>query len=357
MLGPSTRSRLAVLELPAARADRRRRPLRDPVPGRAHDGFRGWRREARSIVLLGLPGTAATAALLALVGRYVLGLDWELAALVGIALSPTDPAAVYATLRGGGAAVRPRTILEGESGFNDPVGISLMVVAVSLLASDEASIGDGATRLLEELGIGLAGGLLGAGVLLALLRATPRLEDGVQSVALMGGALVVGSATASLHGSGFLAVYVAGRPSRIAGRARTGADMRSPSPPPRSPSRSSSASSELRSRRSSPAQTSSTESSSRSPPSSTVRPIVASACLLDSRLARAERRARLDRRAEGAVPLLLAAYPALDALPEASRTAAIVLVATALSILSQGALFTLLSRRTPAAQTTPARPP
>ena len=77
-------------------------------------GWAAWRREARSIVLLGLPGTALTAGGVALAG-LVIGLPTELAVLCGVALAPTDPAAVYATQRGRGAS-RARTVLEGESG-------------------------------------------------------------------------------------------------------------------------------------------------------------------------------------------------------------------------------------------------
>ena len=68
-----------------------------------------------------------------------------------------------------------------------------------------------------------------------------------------------------------------------------------------------------------------------------VRPVVAAACLIGSRLSRAERVLVSWGGLKGAVPLLLAAYPALDGLDEATRTKAIVLVATAASILLQGA--------------------
>jgi cell volume regulation protein A len=52
---------------------------------------------------------------------------------------------------------------------------------------------------------------------------------------------------------------------------------------------------------------------------------------------------------KGAVPLLLAAYPALERLEGAERAQAIVLVATAASILVQGATLALIAGRVPAA--------
>ena len=100
-----------------ARADRCSRALRDPVPGWSCDRLPAWRREAGPILALGTVGTAATAGLLGIFAHYLLGFDWTLAALVAVALSPTDPAAVYATLRGRDQFRRARVVLEGESGF------------------------------------------------------------------------------------------------------------------------------------------------------------------------------------------------------------------------------------------------
>jgi cell volume regulation protein A len=308
-------------------------------------GFAAWWRSARPIVLLGLPGTAATAAALAAFGHVALGLDWGLAILIGVALAPTDPAAVYATLRGGAGHSRARTILEGESGFNDPVGISLMVVAVASLGASGYSGGESAVRLTQELGIGLAGGLAGAGLLILLLEATPRLEPGLQGVAILLGAVLVASVTATLHGSGFLAIYLAGLllsdrwakqdgryhgvPEAVSALAEpilfgllgaafagvvTGGDV-------------------WRGIVITVATL------------LVVRPLVVAAALWRFPLGRGERTLVAWGGLKGAVPLLLAAYPGLEALPETARTEGIVLVATAASIVFQGATLTLVSRR------------
>ena len=52
-------------------------------------------------------------------------------------------------------------MLEGESGFNDPVGIALMVAAVAAFGTEGGGVPDAGARLALELGIGLAGGLVG----------------------------------------------------------------------------------------------------------------------------------------------------------------------------------------------------
>lgn len=307
-------------------------------------GFRAWRSEARPILALGTVGTAATAAALTGFAHYVLGLDWALAALVGVALSPTDPAAVYAMLRGGGGASRPRVILEGESGFNDPVSISLMVAVVAFLASDDATVTEGAIRFLEEMGIGLAGGLVGAGVLIALLQATPQLEESLQSVAVLATAAVIGAGTAVLHGSGFLAVYVAGLLVADTWASQDGTNHAIPE--------SVAAAAE-------PVLFGLLGAVFASRVQGLdiahgviltlvtmviVRPLVV-VCLARHGLSRSERLVVSVGGLKGAVPLLLAGYAALEALPETRRTEAIVLCATAASIVLQGWALSAITGR------------
>jgi potassium/hydrogen antiporter len=309
-------------------------------------GFHSWRADARPILLLGLPGTAATAAAVCALAHYALGLDWALASFIGIALAPTDPAAVYAVLRAGSERSRARTVLEGESGFNDPVGITLMAIAVEYVADPGTTVTDGAVRLLQELLIGLTGGTVGALVLLLVLKGTPRLEEALQGAAVLLTAVVVGAATATLHGSGFLAVYVAGLLTADRWAAHEGRHHAVP---------------EAASAIAEPALFGLLGASFASLVGTTelwhgivltlvtvlvVRPLVASACLLESALSRTERAVVSWGGLKGAVPLLLAAYPALEGLAESPTTKAIVLVATAASILVQGTTLRLVTART-----------
>lgn len=315
-------------------------------------GLSAWRANARPIMLLGLPGTAATAGGIALAG-HLIGLDWPLAIFVAVALAPTDPAAVYATLRGGGVGSRPRTVLEGESGFNDPVGISFMVVALAALGTEGASFGDGTLRLVEELGIGIVGGIVGAALLLGVLRATHHLEDGLQGIALLVGAIIVGAGTATLHGSGFLAVYIAGLAISDAWARQ---DARRHAVP------------EALAAGSEPLLFGLLGAAFAGAVGLdhlwqgivltlvtvfVVRPPISFACLAGCGLSRPEKVLVSWGGLKGAVPLLLAGYPALDGLSEASATESIVLVATAASIVVQGATLRFVSARVSASETVP----
>ncbi|HVD49934.1 MAG TPA: cation:proton antiporter, partial [Gaiellaceae bacterium] len=90
----------------------------------------GWRRfrvAAVPISVLGVVGTFATAGLIALAGRYLFDFSWIGAGILGAALAPTDPAVMFSVLGKREVAGRTGTILEGESGVNDPVGIALML--------------------------------------------------------------------------------------------------------------------------------------------------------------------------------------------------------------------------------------
>jgi len=68
-------------------------------------GLARARRAAVPILWLGLPGTLLTAAVMWVIGR-LLGLEAGPAALVAIAIAPTDPAAVFSVLGAGTATTR-----------------------------------------------------------------------------------------------------------------------------------------------------------------------------------------------------------------------------------------------------------
>lgn len=85
------------------------------------------------IFLLAVPGLLIALALLALILHLGTGLPWMVAALVAAIVSPTDPIAALALLKRMGLAERLRTVIEGESLFNDGVGVAVFEVIQQLL--------------------------------------------------------------------------------------------------------------------------------------------------------------------------------------------------------------------------------
>ena len=319
-------------------------------------GFRSARAAARPILALGLFGTVATAGGLAFIGHYLLGLDWSIALLVAVALAPTDPAAVYAVLRGRSGSDRARTVLEGESGFNDPAGIALMVAITAAVVSSDASYGASAWRFVQELAIGSAAGVAGGLILLGGLRFTRQLEDGLQAAAVVLAVVLLGASSATLHGSGFLAVYIAGLLLSDGWARQDGAQHVVP---------------EALSRVAEPLLFAMLGAAFAPLVGLDhigygivltvvtvflVRPIVASLCLVGSDLQARERALVSWGGLKGAVPLLLAAYPALESFDEAGTVMAIVLVATAASLLVQGGTLPLVADRVGKPSAEPASP-
>jgi potassium/hydrogen antiporter len=173
----------------------------------------GWGRFRASvgpILSLGVVGTFATAGLLAVFAHYALGFDWTLAGLIGAALAPTDPAVMFSVLGRREIAGRSGTTLEGEAGVNDPAGIALMLGLIELATHDHASAFVVVREFAVEMGIGTAMGLAGGRLLLPLLRRLQLSAEGFYPVLALALAGVLYSATSLVHGSGFLAVFIAG---------------------------------------------------------------------------------------------------------------------------------------------------
>jgi cell volume regulation protein A len=178
--------------------------------GGIHIGWRKFRAVAGVVTSLGLAGTALTAAAIAAAAHFLFAFDWQVSLLLGAALSPTDPAVVFSVLGKREIEGRTGTILEGESGANDPVGIALIV---SLLAASGAGLDAAGSGLLEftlQIMIGTAVGLGGGWLLIRVMRRVSLPNEALYSVRTIAAAGVIYGVAAVLHGSGFLAVLLAG---------------------------------------------------------------------------------------------------------------------------------------------------
>lgn len=176
-------------------------------------GFSGGMRRMRSslvpVAALGLVGTFVTTGALAGSAHLLLDTSWQTSILIGVALAPTDPAAVFSILGSRDVPGRSSAIIEGESGANDPVSIALMLGVLAYIdgqGSLGGAIGDFALQLVVGAIVGLA---LGALAGRALARVHLRAEV-LFPFAAIASAFLVYSVTVLLHGSGFLAVLVAG---------------------------------------------------------------------------------------------------------------------------------------------------
>ncbi len=178
--------------------------------GGMHIGPARFRRAVAPILSVGVLGTGLTAAGAALVLHYACGISWFPAVLVATAVAPTDPAVVFSVLGKREIRGRSSTILEGESGANDPVGISLMsslIAAGGLSAAGFASVG---TQFALQMAIGLAVGVIGGRALLVFMRRVALPSEGLYPLRTLASSLMLYGIATLAHGSGFLAVFVAG---------------------------------------------------------------------------------------------------------------------------------------------------
>jgi cell volume regulation protein A len=178
--------------------------------GGLHIGWGRFRSAAAPIAVVGVLGTFFTVAAAAVSVHLLIGGSWYLSLLVATAVSPTDPAVVFSVLGRREVAGRSGTILEGESGANDPVGIALMSSLLTAGHLSGTALGQVAWQFLLQMGVGLAVGIVGARLLLWFMRAIPLPSEGLYPLRTAACAVILFAFATLAHGSGFLAVFVAG---------------------------------------------------------------------------------------------------------------------------------------------------
>ncbi|MFL5606422.1 MAG: potassium/proton antiporter [Gemmatimonadaceae bacterium] len=162
-------------------------------------------------VLLATLGVMATAALIA-VAAHVFGVSWPMAFLLGSIVSSTDAAAVFSVLGATGTRLRRKVglTLEVESGLNDPMAVILTTALTASLAGGRFSAGMLARDVVVEL---VLGALIGFAIARAGRWLIVRIRlpaAGLYPAYTLALACLAFGVTTLLHGSGFLAVYVAG---------------------------------------------------------------------------------------------------------------------------------------------------
>lgn len=178
--------------------------------GGMHIGWQRMQTAAGAVLWLGVAGTLVTAGALALAAHLLFGFAWQAALLIGAALAPTDPAVVFSVLGRREVAGRSGTLLEGESGANDPVGIALLVSLLAATGSGWSAVASGVGHFVLQLGVGGLVGVAGGWLLLQLMRRAPLPNEALYPVQTIAFALLLYGAATALDGSGFLAVFIAG---------------------------------------------------------------------------------------------------------------------------------------------------
>jgi cell volume regulation protein A len=173
-------------------------------------GFGEIRPVLGSALSLALLGTLLTAIVTGLAAAWLLDIGLVEGLLVGAIVSATDGAAIFALLRGSTLKRRLARTLEGEAGMNDPVAVLLVLGFIEWIRLPDYGVLDMSVLFVQQLGIGaVVGALVGWGAIKAF-RNVDLATGGLYPVASLAVVALAFGAADVLHGSGFLAVYLAG---------------------------------------------------------------------------------------------------------------------------------------------------
>lgn len=164
------------------------------------------RKLGAPLLALVLGGLVLTFGTTTLAARWLAGLDWGTASVLGAILVVTGPTVVKPMLRQAKIARRPALLLKWESIVNDPLGALLAVVVLEVALLGPGELG---SILLTIAVAGVVG--LVAGMLLGRALLVGAIPEHLKTPCILGGALgVFAGADALFHEAGLLAVTVMG---------------------------------------------------------------------------------------------------------------------------------------------------
>lgn len=171
-----------------------------------------------ALLVLG-PGTMSSALLMSLGGIYLLKLHPAAAVILGASLASTDPVLLRGLLRRSDIPQPARIALKLESGLNDVVLLPIVLIAMLFLPAGTGGGHGGSesvswAKLLLDLFLlgpaaGVIVGLLGVATL-DLVRRRIGIRRDYESLYSLGIAFAAFAAAEAVHGSGFLAAFMAG---------------------------------------------------------------------------------------------------------------------------------------------------
>ncbi|HET9616825.1 MAG TPA: potassium/proton antiporter [Pseudolabrys sp.] len=173
--------------------------------------FASFRNVLAPSVMLATVGVLVTTIITAPVAKFVLGIGWLQAMLVGAVVASTDAAAVFFLINARGLRLRPRVraVLEVESGTNDPFAVFLALLIVEMLLAHQQGWAEAAVTLLRDAALGALFGYTGGKLIVWVLNRVD-LAQGLHAPFVAVGAVVLFAFCNAVHTSGFLAVYLAG---------------------------------------------------------------------------------------------------------------------------------------------------
>lgn len=164
---------------------------------------------AKESILLSSLGVVVTAGITGLFTHFVLGFGLLEGLLVGAVVGSTDYASVSNVLRSKNLNLKYNTasLLELESGSNDPAAYTMTMVFLSIILGTDVSI---PVLILSQIAFGIGVGALFAFVIGKLIANLSFDSDGLYAVFMAAAMLITYGAADFLGGNGYLALYILG---------------------------------------------------------------------------------------------------------------------------------------------------
>lgn len=159
--------------------------------------------------LMATLGVIGTAGAVAVFTHFVFSMQWTESLLVGSVISSTDAASVFNILRSKKLALKYHTdsLLEVESGSNDPMSYMLTSVAIALLSSQSISL---PILLAQQIIIGSISGIV-IGILAVKLLHQQLLPSQQSHTIFLVAIMILSYALPTyINGNGYLSVYLCG---------------------------------------------------------------------------------------------------------------------------------------------------
>ena len=169
------------------------------------------KKVAAKSLLLSSAGVIVTALVTGLFCHYVVGFDLLEGMLVGAVISSTDAASVFSVLRSKQLNLKHRTasVLELESGSNDPWAYMLTVIILSLMRGDVTASGF-TYMLFSQVAYGLAFGVVIATASLFILKRMSFETAGFDTIFVLAVAILSYALPSLFGGNGYLSAYIVG---------------------------------------------------------------------------------------------------------------------------------------------------
>ena len=164
---------------------------------------------AKEAIILSSIGVVVTALVTGVFAHFVLGFSLLEGMLLGSVVASTDYASVSNVLRSKNLNLKYNTasLLELESGSNDPAAYTMTMVFLSIIIGTDVSIPG---LILSQIILGIGIGALFAFIISKLLTMLSLNADGLYAVFMAAAMLITFGATDFLGGNGFLALYILG---------------------------------------------------------------------------------------------------------------------------------------------------